>query len=332
MRLGDTSAGEGGSGGGGGTGGARGCCGPKDRQGQQDPSAINEDRQGQPDRNAINNVSVTRSPPNPVPTESELRMARLVRTIEGEIVPRLVLSRRAAQMPAAVDAVNGKGPDDVDVKELVRLLLAHDVGVASAYIETVRQRGASLEAVCLELLAPAARELGLLWEEDECDFMQVTVGLCRLHHLVRELSPEFRNDHAEHKAERNILLAPVPGDQHTFGITLVAQFLRMAGWEVWHEFPLSSAEILETVRLHWFAVIGLSVGSETRVEEVAAIIRAIRHASRNRAVGVLVGGPVLVARPELAVLMGADATAIDGPMAVMRAEHLCDWPGGHRVT
>jgi methanogenic corrinoid protein MtbC1 len=252
-------------------------------------------------------------------------MARLVRTIEGEIVPRLVLARRVASVPPAVQAENGRVPDEVDVRELVRLLLAHDVGVASAYVETVRQRGASLESVCLRLLAPAARELGLLWEEDECDFMQVTVGLCRLHHLLRELSPEFRSEHGDTKLERNILLAPVPGDQHIFGIALVAQFLRKAGWEVWNEYPLTSASIVDAVRQNWFAVVGLSVGSETRVDEVVTIIRAIRHASRNRSVGVMVGGPVLVARPELAVLMGADATAVDGPMAVQRAEHICRW-------
>lgn len=257
------------------------------------------------------------------PTESEARMARLVRTIEGEIVPRLVLARRVVAAPAALEGGTHRDPDDADVRELVRLLLAHDVGVASAYVETVRQRGASLEAICLRLLAPAARELGLLWEEDECDFMQVTVGLCRLHHLLRELSPEFRTENGARKVARNILLAPVPGDQHTFGIALVAQFLRRAGWEVWHEFPMNGTEILEIVRRNWFAVIGLSVGSETRVEDVAAIIRAIRHASRNRAVGVLVGGPLLVSRPELAALMGADATATDGRMAVLRAEDIC---------
>jgi hypothetical protein len=44
-----------------------------------------------------------------------MRMARLVRTIEGEIVPRLVLARRAAQMPPTVDTGNSKAPDDVDV-------------------------------------------------------------------------------------------------------------------------------------------------------------------------------------------------------------------------
>jgi hypothetical protein len=58
---------------------------------------------------------------------------------------------------------------------------------------------------------------------------------------------------------------------------------------------------------------------------LARVIRAIRQASLNRSVGIMTGGPLLVARPELAVLMGADATALDGPMAVRCAEHMCDW-------
>jgi len=256
-------------------------------------------------------------------SESERRMARLVRTIEGEIVPRLVMSRRAMCVPAPLAGRPDLGPDAAEVRELVRLLLAHDVAVASAYVDTVRRGGASLEGVCLHLLAPAARELGLLWEEDACDFMQVTVGLCRLHQLLRELSPEFRPESVEMEPEKSILLAPAPGDQHTFGITLVAQFLRKAGWEVWHEHPADGADLIDLVRRHWFAVVGLSVGSESRVEEVAAIIRSIRQASLNRSVGILIGGPVLVARPELAQLVGADGTAADGPMAVLRAETLC---------
>ena len=52
-------------------------------------------------------------------------------------------------------------------------------------------------------------------------------------------------------------------------------------------------------------------------------IRAIRGDSRNRAVGVLIGGPMLLAKPEMAELVGADATAADGPQAVLRAEHIC---------
>lgn len=253
--------------------------------------------------------------------ENEVKRARLVKTIESEIVPRLVLTRRVHRDTAQTG--EARDPDGSDVKELVRLLMAHDVTVASAYVDTVRQRGATLERICLDLLAPAARELGVRWENDECDFMQVTVGLCRLHQLLRELSPEFDSEESVGDAGRRILLAPCPGDQHTFGISLVAQFLRRAEWDVWHEFPSTDTDILNVVRRHWFAVVGLSVGSETRLDQLTTTIARIRRESRNPGIGVLVGGPVLLERPELAQQVGADATAADGPQAVLRAEHLC---------
>jgi hypothetical protein len=43
----------------------------------------------------------------------------------------------------------------------------------------------------------------------------------------------------------------------------------------------------------------------------------------------LVGGPVLVGKPELALMMGADATAEDGSMAVLQAEQICSWQVGN---
>jgi methanogenic corrinoid protein MtbC1 len=254
-------------------------------------------------------------------SSEEIRAARLIRTIEAEIVPRLVLTRRVSVTPPSpARAEMAKIPDFGDVKELVRLLLVHDVGVASAFAESVRQRGVSLDGICLNLLAPAAQELGLLWEEDECDFMQVTVGLCRLHQVLRELSPHFNVDSIELCADKRVLLASMPGEQHTFGISLVAQYLRRAGWDVWQEYPTCSADILDIMRQNSFTVVGLSVGIDSRLDEVQALIQAIRNSSKNRAVGVLVGGPVLVARPEIATSIGADATAKDGLEAVNWAE------------
>ena len=253
----------------------------------------------------------------------EARRARLVRTIEGEIVPRLVLARRVERQDGATGTNAYGTPDETDVLELVRLLLTHELGVAAAYVETVRQRGATLDRICLELLAPAARELGRRWEYDECDFLQVTLALCRLHQLLRELSAEVRGDDFEPARERRILLAPCPGEQHTFGVSLVGEFLQRAGWEVWQEFPSSTEQISNLVRQNWFAVVGLSLGSERKLEEIAATIRAIRDASMNRAVGVLVGGPMLLAKPEIVQFVGADGTAPDGPQAVLCAEHFC---------
>jgi MerR family transcriptional regulator, light-induced transcriptional regulator len=252
------------------------------------------------------------------------RLARLMRTIEGEIVPRLIMSRRLKAATVAPVVLYNDLLDELDVKEFVRLLLAHEPGVASAYVQTVRSRGATLEAVCLDLLAPAARELGLLWEEDECDFMQVTVGLCRLHQVLRELSPAFECNELAEEGDRGILLVSYPGEQHTFGVTLVAQFLRRAGWEVTQGSPTSVAELLVLARQSFFALIGVSVGFDRSREELAETIRAIREQSRNRRIGVLVGGPLFVAHPELAASIGADATASNGRDAVHQAERICD--------
>lgn len=253
----------------------------------------------------------------------DLRTARLIKTIEAEIVPRLVLTRRVPidLRPASVQP--SEIPENFDVKELVRLLLSHDVSVAAAYVETVLERGTNLEAICLNLLAPAARELGLLWEEDECDFMQVTVGLCRLHQILRNIAPELPAESPIPGPERGILLAAIPGEQHTFGIALVAQFLMQAGWDVWQEFPQCNNDILEIVRHNWFTVVGLSIGSDTRLEELSVLIKDIRAASRNRQVGILAGGPVLVQQPELAAALGADATAADGRQTVRWMESVC---------
>ena len=254
---------------------------------------------------------------------ASLRMARLVRTVEAEIVPRLLLSRRSISSPA------GQGPtgelDACDAAELARLLLLHEVEIPFAYVEAIRHRGVSVQQIYTHLLAPAARRLGLLWERDECDFVQVTLGLGRLHQLLQRLSfvtPEPARADTRGQGRR-ALLATVPGEYHAFGVVMVTQFFRQNGWEVWNEFPEKSQELIACVSQHSFAVIGLSVGTEARLESLTTLIRQLRRASLNPAIGVMVGGPLFLAHPELVARVGADATAADGQEAALRAEGVC---------
>ena len=115
---------------------------------------------------------------------------------------------------------------------------------------------------------------------------------------------------------------PAPGEQHTFGIAMVAEFFRRAGWAVRSGPKTSQQDLLGTVRAEWFAVVGISVGSETRLEALTKSIRSVRRASRNKSIGVMVGGPLLVQHPEIAAFVGADATAVDGRQAVAQAQSL----------
>jgi methanogenic corrinoid protein MtbC1 len=254
---------------------------------------------------------------------SEARWDRLARAIDADIIPRLVLARRAARETTRANGETQALPSRHDVAELAGLVLTRDVELARDFVTRMQARGTPVETLYLDLLAPTARHLGELWEADACDFTEVTVGLGRLQQMLHQLSASFRADTEPHQHGRRVLLVPVPGEQHSFGLQMVAEFFGRAGWDVWNEPRVSSgADLIQLVRREWFAVIGLSLASETRVDALASGIRALRRASRNRAIGVLVGGPLFVAHPELVARVGADATAIDGGQAPIQAQNV----------
>lgn len=248
---------------------------------------------------------------------SRAKMINLVRAIEAEIIPRLMLAHRTESCPI-LPAQSGKTEAlSEEVAEFSRLVLAHDVTVASSFVEALRAQGVSLEALYLDILAPTARRLGQLWEEDLCDYTTVALGLWRLQQVLRELSPAFAGEVECGSCGRKALLASAPGEQHMLGVFMVSEFFRCIvseifrreGWDVWGVPPATRDELIETVSGEWFDLVELSASCEGRLDVLTEDIQAIRRASRNGAVVVMVGGPVFDDHPELASVVGADARA-----------------------
>lgn len=245
-----------------------------------------------------------------------------VREIEDSIVPRLVLAHRGRATSAARKRDATHLISESDVSEFATIVSSEEFPVALKFVESVRSRGVPLETIYLELLAPTARRLGEWWTADLCDFTAVTLGLWRLQQVAREYSPVFRRDAALPLLERRALLASVPGEQHTFGVAIVAEFLRRAGWNVTTEMSTDLDTLVGRVRNESFSVLGLSLSCASRLEGLASIIHVLRRVSRNRSIGIMVGGPVFAEHPELAALVGADATAVDGRTACDQASSL----------
>ena len=259
---------------------------------------------------------------------SSIRMERrdqLARTIENEIIPRLMRAH-CGTAPVA----SGAGPDLAEVEAVAALALGTDGAGVARHVESLRKNGLSLEALCSSVLAPAARRMGEMWEADLCGFAEVTLGLYRLQAVLRELGPEFPSGLRGQERGLNALLVPVPGESHTLGLSMVSEFFRRAGWSVWGCPPLSVRELRDTVAGTWFDVAGMSVGCASAIEAAAASIRAIRESSRNPNIGVMVGGPVFVAHPEWVAKVGADATAPVAAEAPRQAEVLVSMLGGAR--
>jgi methanogenic corrinoid protein MtbC1 len=254
---------------------------------------------------------------------AETHLLSLVRAVEGEIVPRLLLARRSA-LPLTA-AGGGAELQAEDVEQLARLLLAGDPDAPFAWVESVRQRGVCERDICLRLLAPAARQLGALWDRDECDFLQVAIGLGSLHQVLQRISLQASGPQSldSRGHGRRALLATIPGERHCFGVMMVSQFFRHDGWDVFNEFPLSEHELGRCVQAESFAVVGLSAGSEARLDALASAVRTVRRCSCNPAVGVIVGGAPFHDHAELARRVGADAAAADGEQAARLAESVC---------
>jgi methanogenic corrinoid protein MtbC1 len=267
----------------------------------------------------------TRTPPRQAAAGSvgrrrRNRVAVLARTLETDIIPRLLLAHRRTGPAAYLDSGPGGAPGPSDVSAVTSLAMSADLPGALSYLEGLRARGIPLDRIYLEVLAPVARRLGVMWEEDECDFTTVTIGLSCLHQVVREYSPAFTVRARRAEPDRRVLLAPAPGEQHSFGILVVEQFFRGAGWDVWSGAGVERDEILEAAQRVWFGVAGFSLACEDHLGDLAMLIRDVRRASRNAGVGILVGGPLFVDRPDLVALVGADATAADGRQATLQAE------------
>jgi MerR family transcriptional regulator, light-induced transcriptional regulator len=258
----------------------------------------------------------------PAEAANDTRMSQLARTIEQEIIPRLMLAHRTAAEPLLRPTGSGHTISADDVKQFAKLVLSHDEDVAFATIQSLRARDVSVEKIYLELLAPTARYLGELWEEDLCNFTDVTVGLGRLQRVLRELSPALGRS-VEHPSQgRRVLLLPSPGEQHTFGLVMVAEFFRRAGWDVTGGAWAAGADAAALVGAEWFDVIGFSLGAEVHLGQLAASIAAVRHATCNQDLAILVGGPLFGVHPEFVGQVGADGMTIDGREAPLLAESL----------
>lgn len=206
-----------------------------------------------------------------------------------------------------------------DVDDFLRAVRGPQESAAEQVVRRLTEAGVSVEHVFLDLLTPTARRLGELWEQDACDFVEVTVALGRLQRVLRGLSRLFADDLDAAEATGSVLLTCLPGDQHTLGMFMVAEFFLRDGWLVNVGAPLGTGGLLDTVRREGFDLVGLSVSRASQLPTLERVIRDVRAYSRNSRVRVLVGGPPIAADPSLGSRVGADAAAVDARQALQLA-------------
>ena len=264
-------------------------------------------------------------PADAPPAEKTDNAVELAKMVESQIIPRLMLAHSSqASLPNPVS--EQPRLNDETTEAFAQMVIAKGPESLIAYVGSLLQNGLGIETIYMDLLIPAARRLGDYWDNDSASFTDVTIGLGRLQQVVRALGckkmdfPGSGGAVGDGPTERSALFAPAPGDQHTFGLFIIEDVFRRAGWRTWMETTAADDDLLDTVRCHWFDIIGLSMSVATHSEKVKAAIKSVRAASRNPDLFVLVGGRLFIESPEFVSIVGADATASNGPDAFQVAD------------
>lgn len=245
----------------------------------------------------------------------DFRYAKLSRIVAEHVLPHLVALHEPGSQEVPAVTVRA-----AEIADLARLLIGPDNDDAENYILRLKDGGVSLDDLHAELLEPAARRLGELWEDDTVDFVDVTIGVSRLQRLVHLF--EGLDQVPGYDEKRRVLLACAPGEQHSLGSTIVQKFLRSSGWHVWTCTSPRIEEPAEIAAREWFAVVGFSVSSDLHVDALAAAIARLREVSVNPRIGVMVGGSAVSRDPSIVARLGADGTAANGPATVLLAKKL----------
>lgn len=240
--------------------------------------------------------------------------------IESEIIPRLLMAHGGSEVQSRARRSRTISADDASRFALLPLRLE-----AASLLEEVDafiSKGANVETICLDLLAPAARKLGEMWERDECDFLDVTMGLWRLQEVMREVAARSPAILSGMNLPYTALFSPMPGDQHNFGTLMIEEVFARGGWRSEALVKPERRELLDRVARQPFDLIGLTLGRDCPSAALGNLIKALRNVSANPHIIVLVGGRMINENPGIAMEVGADGTGADALAALELANTL----------
>ena len=242
-------------------------------------------------------------------TATEAEISHLSLLIDREIIPRLQMTFPSPTPD--VEEVAAPARPEYDVERFLSVLRSGEVEEAFSFIENLRDSEHDLIQIYRHLLAPAAQRLGEMWEQDECNFADVTIAVTKMRHMAIATAPLFpiHSFEEEGREAPSILITTVPGEQHTMGLHLAVESFRSEGWTVWSGMPRSTSELIDLVAQEHYDVIGLSISADRNLSLLAEAIVDARRASINDGVKIVIGGGIAAHAPDKLEALNVDLVA-----------------------
>lgn len=254
-----------------------------------------EGRAAQADGERDRSGSSAAAPPDGASVVSEF--ASVVVSLLAE---RSVLRARAHTSP----------PRDTITASFVAAALSGTARSFESLLAHFRKNRISYAMVADVYIPEAARQMGESWLNDDLSWVDVSMGTARLQSLLREIGAAWNADQADILGLGAVLLLVPPGEQHTLGPMVAMGQLRRMGVSVCLRFAPSQRELTELLKEKRFDGVLVSVATEGRIQPAAALVRYIRTIGKNLP-PIVVGGPIVMEKPQLIACIEADFTCID---------------------
>jgi methanogenic corrinoid protein MtbC1 len=212
--------------------------------------------------------------------------------------------------------------------------VAGDPRHARGVVEGLLSRGIEVPRILVDVLAPAMRSIGDLWQTGLVTVAQEHLASAITEAQLAWLAPLLPT---RPMSAARIVLSGTPGELHVVGLRMLADMLTAEGWQVFNlGASLPADDLVELVARRQPDVVGLSTSLTTHlrgVREIAAALHALPIAPV-----VILGGAAYGGDAELARRAGADIFASDAVIAaerlrpILERERLQVGPGGDNAV
>jgi methanogenic corrinoid protein MtbC1 len=202
-------------------------------------------------------------------------------------------------------------PDIETLDSMIKLLVRSDPEAFGEIIEYAATSRESMFTFFGSIVSPIARRLGVLWDEDRIDFLQVTLGAARMQGAVEQLRARIAANRSAYGEEPRLLLINLQSDCHTLGSSIVAACFECAGWLVDQTEVLDHRDVVEFVRDRHYDAVGICVAATSQLELCRRTVAEAKQYTRNGKLVVGVGGPAVILAEELFRNTGCDFLSAD---------------------
>lgn len=221
----------------------------------------------------------------------------LVHSLALEVISRL--DRKAATILDDASVISA-----TDVSVLCDALLSTEETRATDLVMQMVERKIDIDVLHLAYLGEAARMMGARWEDDLASSAEVIIGAGRIYRILRQLRDRFLFARPLRPDDYRAVFASVPGEVHTLGITIAADYMRRRGWQVDLRSGMDHEALVDQIGHSDYSIIGLSASTSAAIFPLTRLIVALRIS--NPRAWIVIGGTIVQAVPDIVTLVDAD--------------------------